>query len=58
MSDMSEKEDAKEERKKKAAIVRKAAMLSVLIFFGGIGLFIVLVLAVVKFATKTPGGGA
>lgn len=55
---MSEKEDAKEERKKKAAIVRKAAMLSVLIFFGGIGLFIVLVLAVVKFATKTPGGGA
>lgn len=55
---MSETTDPKEERRRKAAVVRKAVMLSMLIFLGGIGLFIVFVLAVVKFATKTPGGGA
>lgn len=55
MSETKEELSPKEERQKKAALVRKAVMISVLVFFFGIGFFVLIVMGIVKLASKTPG---
>lgn len=55
MSETEKELDPKEERARKAAILRKAMVLSVVVFTFGIGLFVLLVMAIVRFASKTPG---
>lgn len=54
---MSEEKELspQQEQQRKSAVLRKAMFITILVFFFGIGLFIALVLGIVKIATKTPG---
>lgn len=55
---MSEETDPIEEEKdpSRIAVVRKAVVVAILMFFVGIGLFIGIVIAIAKFASKTGTG--